>query len=161
MGLEILLIAKAILFATKHDLREAAGFMQLCAGQLAGIKGGVHAMKSMFQRDDIEAVLLVDASSTFSTLDRHTALFVSKDYVPHLPLLLLASTWPFLYMGIANNPLAMPMYALATIRLIKNLKDKIPEVNQIWLLTMALVLVKLFDYIKGLVGSSQYPWSKV
>ena len=31
-----------------------------------------------------------------------------------------------------GDPLAMPMYALATIPLIKNLKTKIPEVNQIW-----------------------------
>ena len=31
-----------------------------------------------------------------------------------------------------GHPLAMPMYALATIPLIKNLKTVVPEGNQIW-----------------------------
>ena len=43
--------------------------MKLCAGQLTGIEAGVHAIKSMFQRDNIEAVLLVDASNAFNTVN--------------------------------------------------------------------------------------------
>ena len=138
------IIAKAILFATKHDLREAAGTMQLCAGQLAGIEAGVHAVKSMFQRDDIEAVLLVDASNAFNTLNRHTALLNIQKLCPALatPLINIYRAPSNLYMDgniilsqegtTQGDPLAMPMYALATIPLIKNLKTKVPEVNQIW-----------------------------
>ena len=47
----------------------AAGSIQLCAGQLACIEAGVHAVRTMFQKDDIEAVLLIDASNAFNTLN--------------------------------------------------------------------------------------------
>ena len=88
------IIAKAILFATKHDLHEAAGTMQLCADQLAGIEAGMHAIKSMLQKDEVDTVLLVDASNAFNTVNQHQLSLTSKDYAPHLTLLLLTSTGP-------------------------------------------------------------------
>ena len=40
---------------------EAAGSLQLCAGQDAGNEAAVHAMRAIFCDDSTEAVLLVDA----------------------------------------------------------------------------------------------------
>ena len=35
------IIAKAILSITKHDVKEAVGSLQLCAGQVSGIEAGI------------------------------------------------------------------------------------------------------------------------
>jgi hypothetical protein len=42
------IISKAVLSVAKADLQEAAGSLQLCAGQIAGIEAAVHAMKEAF-----------------------------------------------------------------------------------------------------------------
>ena len=68
------IIAKAILFVTKGGLQEAADPKQLCAGQIASIKAAVYAMKSIFSSDDTEAILLVDTSNAFNSLNRQVAL---------------------------------------------------------------------------------------
>ena len=42
------IIAKAVLFATKGDIQDAAGSMQLCAGQISGIEAAIRAMRSIY-----------------------------------------------------------------------------------------------------------------
>ena len=118
--------------------------MQLCTGQIAGIEAGVHAVHTLFQKEDTEAVLLVDASNAFNALNRQTALHNIRRLCPALATSLI-NTYraPLeLYMDgdvllsqegtTQGDPLAMPMYALATIPLIRKLKDKVSEVNQVW-----------------------------
>ena len=56
------IIARA-LSIVKLDVLEAAGSLQLCAGQDAGNEAAVHAMRAVYFNDSTEAVLLVDASS--------------------------------------------------------------------------------------------------
>ena len=48
--------------------------MQLSAGQISGIDAAVHAVRALFQSDENEAVLLVDASNAFNSLNRQVAL---------------------------------------------------------------------------------------
>ena len=43
------IIAKAILTVTRLDIQEAAGSLQLCAGQISGIEVAVYAVDSLFQ----------------------------------------------------------------------------------------------------------------
>ena len=64
------IIAKAILSIVKLDVSEAAGSLQLFAGQDAGNEASVHAMRAIFCDDSTEAVLLVDASNAFNCLNR-------------------------------------------------------------------------------------------
>ena len=54
------------------DVEEAAGSLQVCAGQDGGYEAAVHAMWSIFQDADNEGCLLVDASNAF--LNRRAAL---------------------------------------------------------------------------------------
>ncbi len=49
------IVSKAVLFVTKADVQDAAGPLQLCAGQMAGIEAAVHAMKESFLKEDTEA----------------------------------------------------------------------------------------------------------
>ena len=66
--------AKAILSVTKLDLQEAVGSRQLCAGQIAGVEAAIHAMHNLFNNEDTDAVLLVDARNAFNTLNQEAAL---------------------------------------------------------------------------------------
>ena len=68
------IIAKAILRILKKDVEEATGPLQLCAGQNGECEAAVHAMKLIFQDQSTEAALLVDATNTFNSINRQSAL---------------------------------------------------------------------------------------
>lgn len=81
----------------------------------------------LFQREDTEAILLVDASNAFNSLNRQTALHNIQLLCPSLATVLINTyrTPSELYVDgnvllsqegtTQGDPLAMPMYALATI----------------------------------------------
>ena len=68
------IIGKCVLRVTKEDIMKAAGNLQVCAGQQAGSEAAVHAIREVFEDKDCEAVLLVDASNAFNTLNRQAAM---------------------------------------------------------------------------------------
>ena len=49
---------------------DAAGSLQLCAGQDAGCEAAVHAMREIYDDEATEGILLVDASNAFNSLNR-------------------------------------------------------------------------------------------
>ena len=73
------IIAKAILNVVRQDVQEASGAVQLCAGQIAGIEAAVHAVRS--QNDETEAILLVDASNAFNSLNQSLRHPTGSPYV--------------------------------------------------------------------------------
>ena len=90
------IIAKAVLFVVKQDIMDAAVCLQLCAGQRAGCKAAVHAMREIFADKDTEGILLVDASNAFNSLNRRAALLnmfhlcpLWRPFLPTLTALLL------------------------------------------------------------------------
>ena len=137
-------IAKAILFIVRQDIQEAAGSIQLCAGQIAGVEAAVHAVHSLFHNEETEAVLLVDASNAFNCLNRLTALHNIQRVCPSLSTALINTYRDSseLYVDgdvllsqegtTQGDPLAMPMFALATIPLIENLQNTVSDVHQVW-----------------------------
>ena len=148
------IIAKAVLSITRDDVQDAAGSLQLCAEQISGIKAAVHAVRNLFECDDTEAVLLVDASNAFNSLNRQVAL---QKICPSLATVLINTyrepselfvDGDVLYSreGTTHgDPLAMPMYALATIPLIKKL-DK--TVHKVWYADDATGVGKMADLRK-------------
>ena len=92
----------------------------------------MHAVQT-FQTEDTEAILLVDARNAFNSLNRQTALHNIQRLCPSLaPVLINTYRAPTeLYVDgdvlyskegtTQGDPLAMPMYALATISLIRYL----------------------------------------
>ncbi len=82
-------MAKAILTITRQDIQETTGSVQLCAGQISGIEAAVHAVTTLFQKDDTEAILLVDASNAFNTLNRLVALHNIRRLCPPLATVLI------------------------------------------------------------------------
>ena len=78
------LIAKAILRVTHDDILKALGSIQLCAGQEAACEAGINAMRNLFEDDGVEAMLMVDASNAFNSLNREAALRNIRIYCPVL-----------------------------------------------------------------------------
>ena len=68
------ILGRAITKAISEDIQIAAGLLQLCAGQQSGCEAAVLAMRQIFESADAEAILLVDASNAFNSLNRQTAL---------------------------------------------------------------------------------------
>lgn len=110
----------------KPDVLEAAGSLQLCAGQETGCEAAIHAMRTIFSTDDdCEAVLLVDANNAFNTLNRQTALHNIRVLCPTFSTILIntyhAPVNLIIPGGICmlseegttqGDPLAMAMYSL-------------------------------------------------
>ena len=80
------IIGKAILAVIKLDVLEASGTLQLCAGQKAGSEAAIHTMHQMFENVESEAVLLVDASNAFNSLNRKAALYNIHSLCPPLAI---------------------------------------------------------------------------
>ena len=66
---------------TKQDILESSGSLQVCAGHKSGSEAAVHAMNSLFQTET-EAVLLLDASNAFNSLNRPAAFHNIRVHCP-------------------------------------------------------------------------------
>ena len=143
---EVPRIAKVILKVVGGDVEDAAGPLQLCAGQDGGCEAAVHAMRNIFQDSETEAVLVFDANNAFNSLNRKGALHnISIIICPSIAQILIntyrdpvtqfvtGSGEIFSMEGTTQgDPLAMAMYALAVTPLIDQLKASCPEVRQVW-----------------------------
>ena len=149
------LIAKAILSVVRSDIQAAAGSLQLCAGQLSGCEAAVHSMRQLYSSPDVEAVILVDASNAFNSLNRQAALFNIRHLCPSFSTVLI-NTYRSdvdLFIGgktllseegtTQGDPLAMPMYALGTVPLINALRDD--HIKQVWYADDATACGNLLD----------------
>ena len=135
------IIAKALLAMTRSDILETVGSTQLCAGQIAGAESAVHAVRECFQLEGTEAVLLVDASNAFNSLNRNVALHNIQFECPAISTFLINTYREPSELFIdgeviysqegttQGDPLAMPMYAVATIPMIKRLPK---STTQVW-----------------------------
>ena len=156
------IIAKAVLSVTRGDIQNAAGSVQLCAGQTAGVEAAAHAVQKCFQQDETEAALLVDASNAFNSLNRNVALHNIRFLCPSISTMLIntyrAPTELFIDGEVIfsregttqGDPLAMPMYAIATIPLISRLPA---SVTQMWYADDAAAL--------GTVGELRNWWDNL
>ncbi len=135
------IVAKAILHVTKQDIQDSAGSRQLCGGQVSGIEAAIHSVRREFSSESAEAVLLVDASNAFNSLNREAALHNVQFLCPSLSTALInmyhAPTELFVDGVVLSSeegttqgdPLAMPLYAMAS--LIQRLDD-VKGVRQVW-----------------------------
>ena len=68
------IIGRAIISIIRDEIQAVAGTVQLCAGQEARGEAAVHAIKPVFESPDADAVILVDATNAFNSLNRENAL---------------------------------------------------------------------------------------
>ena len=67
-------MGKCVTKVTKSDDIDASGSLQVCAGHKSGSEAAIHAMREVFEHDNSDAVLLIDASNAFNSLNRAAAL---------------------------------------------------------------------------------------
>ena len=77
-------LCDALATLTKQDIQESSGSLQVCAGHKSGSEAAVHAMQSLFQHEETDAVLLVDASNAFNSLNRAATLHNIRVLCPAL-----------------------------------------------------------------------------
>ena len=80
------IVAKAVLTVLRTDIQEAAGSLQLCAGQISGVEAAEHAIHDSFNSESCQAALLIDATNAFNCLNRRP-LSTTYDIFVHLFLL--------------------------------------------------------------------------
>ena len=62
------IIGKCVTMTLKIDIKESVGGLQMWGGQQAGVEAAIHAMHDIYNNDDCEAMLLVDATNAFNSL---------------------------------------------------------------------------------------------
>lgn len=119
------IIWKAIAFTLKEDIQDAAGPLQVCAGHILGCKTAVHAMREVYDCQPTEAVILVDASNAFNSLNREAALSNIQQLRPSLSKIIINTyreEWQLFIEGTTlysqksttqGDPLAMAMNTIA------------------------------------------------
>ncbi len=135
------IMSKAILRIVGPYIWEATWTVQLCAGQESGCEAAVHAMNKIFQEDDTEAILLVDASNAFNSLNRNSTLLNIQSLCPpfanvlintyreNAELFINGETLSSREGTTQGDSLAMAMYALGTLPLISKLQHL---AKQVW-----------------------------
>ena len=135
------ILGKAILRVIKTDIPEAAGCLQLCAGQDSGCEVAVHCVRKIFQSDDTEGMLFADATNAFNLLNREVALRNILHLCPSLGRALINTYRMNIDLFIdgdalvsregtlQGDPLAMAMFAIASLPLIRQLRGC---VRQTW-----------------------------
>jgi len=126
------IIGKSILTIIRSDIQEAAGSLQLCAGQECGIEAAIHAMSEVFQDDDTEGVLMADATNAFNSLNREVCLQNVQHLCPAFATVAI-NTYrqpAQLFVGgetilscegtTQGDPLAMPLYAIGILPLLQS-----------------------------------------
>jgi len=127
------IISKAILSVIERDIKAASENIQLCVGQTSGCEAGVHAMRRIFQEEDTDAILLVDATNAFNALNRKAALINIHALCPSLAVVATNMYRNAADMHIEGeiiqssegttqgDPLSMSIYGIAILPLISHL----------------------------------------
>ena len=119
------IIGKCVTRVAKQDLINASGAMQVCAGQKSRGEAVINAMRNIFEADETDTALLVDASNAFNSLNRAAALNNIRVLCP-LIATYVANTYGVLARlfvvggselkstegATQGDPLAMSMYAI-------------------------------------------------
>ena len=139
------IVGRAIMKVVERDVLLATSPFQLCVGIPSACEAGVHAMRELFAKEDVQGILFVDASNAFNSLNRKAALHNVHRVCPALatvfqntygqPIRLFVSGGgEILSMEgtCQGDPLAMALYAVSIMPLIQQLKDSNPSVAQGW-----------------------------
>ena len=76
------IIGKAVMPVVKKEVVQAAGSIQVCAGQVTGVESAVHNMVDLLESDNSAPILQADATNVFNNLSRNVFLHNIKVICP-------------------------------------------------------------------------------
>ena len=134
---------KTVMILLKKDVLQAAGSLQLCGGQVAGSEATIHAMHDVFNDDNTEGILLIDAENAFNSINRKVMLhnlklicpviatYILNCYMYPARLFIIGGGELFSKEGtMQGDPTSMGAYALEILPLLQFLLDFI-SVNEL------------------------------
>ena len=140
------IVGKTISWALSDDIQEAGGSLQVSTGLKGGAEAAIHAMKNIFELENTDGVILVDAENAFNKLNRQVALHNMQYICPSFATVLINTYRIPARLFIAGggeimsaegttqgDTLAMQFYGLSTNPLIQTLNYSITNVFQVWL----------------------------
>ena len=77
-------IGKIVMILLKRDVLRATGSLQLCAGQDVGSEVAIYAVHGMFNKESTQAILMVDASNAFNTINQEAFFHNTKILYPSI-----------------------------------------------------------------------------
>ena len=138
------IMGKCVTKVIKPDVIDASGSIQVCTGHKSGSEATIHAMREIFEHDNSDAVLLVDASNAFSALNRAAAQHNIRVLCPSIATYTINTyrepSRLFILGGqelrssegtTQGDPLAMSLYAISLQPLITRLQVK-SAASQCW-----------------------------
>ena len=122
---------KVVVTHFRTEIVTSVGSLQVCAGQEAGCKSIIHAMQAIYEDETCEAVLLVDSSNAFNSINRNVflhnaaiicpviALYVKNCYCLHSRHFITGGNEIRSCEGTTQgDPIAMAVYAITIIPMI-------------------------------------------
>ena len=65
---------KVIFMHARDDIIASVGSLQVCAGHEAGCESLIHAMRTVYKENSVEAILLVNPSNAFNSVNTNAFL---------------------------------------------------------------------------------------
>ena len=78
------IMGRCVMHVKKSNVIDASGSLQVCAGHKSRNEAAIHTMRSIFDADEMDTVLLIDASNAFNALNRAAALHNIRVLCPTL-----------------------------------------------------------------------------
>ena len=127
---------KVVVTHFRTEIVTSVGSLQVFEGQEAGCESIIHAMQAIYEDETCEAVLLVDASNAFNSINRNVflhnvsiicpaiAVYVKNCYSLHSRQFIIGGNEIRSCEGTTQgDPIAMAVYAIAIIPMILMIVD--------------------------------------
>ena len=138
------IMGRAVIQNVKEDIQVACGSLQAAGGVASGIEAVIHSMKSIFDDEETDIVMLVDADNAFNRLNRQVALeniwhtcpplaqYLTNTYCSQSKLFLDEGKYIYSQEGTTQGDnCASAFYCLSTKPLIDHMKE-VQGTKQAW-----------------------------
>ena len=78
------IIGKTVARLLKQDVVDSVGSLQVCAHQDADCEAAIHSLRTIFQQEETEAVMVIDAFNAFNSINRKAFLHNVKVICPSI-----------------------------------------------------------------------------